>query len=67
MLPPRGLLLVGGRERRQCVIGRRVGDLGDRFPRGRILDGEGSRPGGVDPLAAYEEPLWNALHDRSLT
>ena len=60
MLAPLGLLLVRGGERGQRVVGRGVGDLGDRLAGRRVLDREGgaarSRPPTCRRSAAASAP-----------
>ena len=64
VLAPCGLLLVRGGQRRERVLGRRVGDLGDRLPRRRDpRPASVPPPAASHPLAADEQLLRHGLDD----
>jgi hypothetical protein len=60
---PLGLDGATGVERRLGVVGRGVGDRGDRLARRGVLDVERGAAGGVAPLAADEQLRGDRVED----
>src|SRR4029079_15711182 len=56
----------GAIERRDRILGRRVGDLAQRLAAGRVLNGKRLAAAGVAPLASDEDALRHLFDDRVL-